>query len=119
MRCRVIARLCLPALALLAGPGTTAPSRADDRPEFTIEGRVQDVMEVFPPRLNVDAKTDRQSVRYVVQLVEDTKVLRDKKQVDFGQIHPRQRVRIKGSTSVSSKNHHMDAREIKIIGEGS
>ncbi|NEO72126.1 hypothetical protein [Moorena sp. SIO3H5] len=68
--------------------------------QMIIEGKIVAVMESFPLQLKV--KTESGS--YSVQLLSDTKITRQGETVDPGKLSPKQKVRIKGQSSGSSKS---------------
>jgi len=97
-------------LVALVGRGVAAPPAEKDKDRVTIEGKITEVMEIYPPRLNVETKDGR----YKVQLSEETKVTANGKPVDFGKLRPNQMIHIKGTRPADSKDALLSASEIEI-----
>lgn len=98
-----LATLLLPHLAASeTGPG-------DDK--VTVEGRVTAVMEIDPPRLNVEVK----SKRYTIRLTDETKVSKKGKAVKFGDLKENQKVEVIGVCPDSDSPLQLKAEKIKIL----
>lgn len=98
-------------LATFGGGAAAPPPEDEDKDRMTVEGKITDVMEIYPPRLNVKAKAGS----YKVQLLEEAKVTWRGKQVDFGKLRPEQQIRAKGKRPANTKGIDLNALEIEIL----
>jgi len=99
------------ACLLLAALGVADASPPGDKDKLTFEGKIVNVMEVYPPRLSVEAKGGH----YTVQILENTKVTEGNKRIDFGKLRTNQRVRVKGVRPADAGKLQINASEVEII----
>jgi hypothetical protein len=79
--------------------------------KVTIQGHVKGVMEVDPPRLDLEVKNER----YTIRLTGRTKVSKLGKTVEFKDLREKQEVVIVGIRPDKDKPLHVVADEVKIL----
>jgi len=110
----IVALTCgVAACLLLAALGVAHAFPPGDKDKVTFEGKIVQVMEVYPPRLNVE--TEDGHYTYTVQILEDAKVTEGNKTFDFGKLKRNQMVRVKGVRPADAGKLQINASEVEII----
>src|SRR5207253_418906 len=81
---------------------------------IVVEGRVEGIAEIDPPRLYLRVGETRQTI--VVPL-KTAKVTWKGRRVEFNDLRPKDRVRVIGTPSKPGKKGPITAREIKILND--